>query len=372
VNWTSSFELGPPGDREDGACPAALSDLLESLTRTLTWLIGIPSVTGEETTIRDAIAERLRDLPAMKVADSLVVGEPGPGVVILAGHLDTVPLQGEVGARVEGDRVYGLGATDMKAGLAVMVHLVEVLGPERVACVFYAGEEGPLSGNQLGLVLEAAPWLTDAEAALVMEPTDRALEAGCQGVVNADVYFDGVAAHSARPWLGVNAVTRSAEFLEMMGGLEPEPHSVKGLEFREVMSITTAHGGVARNVIPAELVLNVNYRFAPDRSPEAAVARLRQVCAGADRVAIADVAPAGSVDIDQPLFRRLLAVSGAGVSAKQGWTDVAQLSVAGIPAVNFGPGEPALAHKPGESIRVSDMEWVHDILADVIAGTAAT
>jgi succinyl-diaminopimelate desuccinylase len=339
---------------------------LTDLVETVTWLVDIPSVTGEEAGLRDAIAGRLEGMPQQAIAESLVVGEPREGAVMLAGHLDTVPLQGDIGARLEGDRVHGLGATDMKGGLAVMIHLIETLGPENVTCVFYAGEEGPLAGNQLGRVLEETAWLRGSSAAVVLEPTDRAIEAGCQGVINAEVVFTGRPAHSARPWLGENAITKAGEFLVLFGALEPEPHVVGGLEFLEVMSITTAHGGVARNVIPGEFVMNVNYRFAPDRSHDAAVARLRQVCAPADRVEVTDLAPAGSVDVDHPLFRALIESTGAPVRAKQGWTDVAQLSSAGLPAVNFGPGEPSLAHKPGESVRVSDLDWAYESLLDVL------
>jgi succinyl-diaminopimelate desuccinylase len=305
-------------------------------------------------------------MPQQAIGESLVVGEPRQGAVMLAGHLDTVPLQGDVGARVEGDRVHGLGATDMKGGLAVMIHLIEALGPEKVTCVFYAGEEGPLAGNQLAVVLDDAPWLRKATAAVVLEPTDRAIEAGCQGVINADVVFTGRPAHSARPWLGENAITKAGEFLALLGTLEPESHVVNGLEFLEVMSVTAAHGGVARNVIPAEFVMNINYRFAPDRSNDAAVARLHQVCALADRIEVTDIAPAGSVAVDHPLFRALIDSTGAPLRAKQGWTDVAQLSSAGLPAVNFGPGEPSLAHKPGESVRVSDLDWAYESLLDVL------
>lgn len=339
---------------------------MTDLVQTLTWLVDIPSVTGDERAIRDAVAGRLSALPQIQVADSLVVGQPRAEANLLVGHLDTVPIQGGVGASVEDDRVHGLGSTDMKGGIAVMIHLLEALGPDRVAGVFYAGEEGPLSGNQLGAVLDAAPWLVDAAAAVVMEPTDRALEAGCQGAINADVTFLGEPAHSARPWLGDNAITKAGEFLTMMRGLEPESHVVKDLEFREVMSVTTAGGGVAKNVIPARFVMNVNYRFAPDRSPEAAVERLLEVCAGADLVEVTDLAPSGSVDIDHPLFQALIDVSGASVLGKQGWTDVAQLSAVGVPAVNFGPGEPSLAHKPGESVRISDLTWAYDSLLAVL------
>ena len=339
---------------------------MTDLVETLCWLVDIPSVTGDESGLRDAIAKRLQSMPSQSVADSLVVGQPREKAILLVGHLDTVPLQGHVGATVEDGRVHGLGATDMKSGLAVMIHLVESLGPDRIACVFYAGEEGPLSGNQLGMVLEAAPWLRTAEAAIVMEPTDKGLEAGCQGVVNAEVTFEGEAAHSARPWLGDNAITKAGEFLIRMRALEPELHVVGGLEFREVMSVTTAHGGVAKNIIPAAFSLNVNYRFSPDRSMEEAITRIHEVCSAGDQVVVVDSAPAGAVNIDHPLFQALVEVSAAPISGKQGWTDVAQLSEAGIPAVNFGPGEPALAHKPGESVRVEDLSWAYDSLSAVL------
>jgi succinyl-diaminopimelate desuccinylase len=336
------------------------------LVETLSWLIDIPSVTGDEARLRDAIAQRLVGMAAHAVGDSVVVGSPTDKAVLLVGHLDTVPLQGHVGAMVEEGRVHGLGATDMKGGLAVMIHLMEALGPDQVTCVFYAGEEGPLSGNQIAMILDAAPWLLDADAAVVMEPTDRGLEAGCQGVINAELAFEGEAAHSARPWLGDNAITKAGEFLARMRALEPELHVVGGLEFKEVISVTTANGGVARNVIPALFTLNVNYRFAPDRPMEEAIHHLEEVCATADRFAVADSAPAGAVSVDHPLFRSLIEASGASVSGKQGWTDVAQLSAAGMPAVNFGPGEPSLAHKPGESVRVDDLIWAYDSLLAVL------
>jgi len=336
------------------------------LVETLCWLVDIPSVTGDETRLRDAIAQRLEGMPSQVVADSLVVGQPRDQAVLLVGHLDTVPLQGHIGSTVEGDRVHGLGATDMKSGLAVMIHLVESLGPDRVVGVFYAGEEGPLAGNQLGMVLQAAPWVRTASAAVVLEPTDRGIEAGCQGVINAEVTFEGEAAHSARPWLGDNAITKAGEFLTRMRALEPELHVVGGLEFREVISVTTASGGVAKNIIPAEFRLNVNYRFAPDRSRDEAIERMGEVCSAGDRFLVTDSAPAGAVAVEHPLFQRLAEVAAAPISGKQGWTDVAQLSEAGIPSINFGPGEPTLAHKPGESVRIEDLTWAFDSLSAVL------
>lgn len=338
-----------------------------SLTSTLAWLIDIPSQTGNEGAIRDELAARLAGLPIRTVGDSLVVGDPGPGTVLLVGHTDTVPLQGNVGARIEDGRLFGLGATDMKGGLAVMVHLLEDLGTERVVGVFYAGEEGPLAGNELGMILETLPELASAEAGIVMEPTNRELHAGCQGSVNATVGFVGEAAHSARPWLGVNAITRAGEFLTMMDGLEPEVHPIEGLQFKEVISVTRASGGVANNVIPSRFDLNVNYRFSPDRTMEEAVQRLRELCATADEFEVADSAPAAYPEVSHPLFQVLADSAGASVSHKQGWTDVAQLAARGIPAVNFGPGETSLAHKPGESIDLTDLDWAYQALAAVLS-----
>lgn len=338
-----------------------------SLAATLTWLVDIPSRTGKETAIRDELAGRLATLPTQSPGNSLVVGEPGPGKVLLVGHLDTVPLQGQVGARVEDGRLYGLGATDMKGGLAVMVHLLEDLGTERAVGVFYAGEEGPMSGNELGMIFDTIPGLAKAEVGIVMEPTNREVHAGCQGSINATVSFIGEAAHSARPWLGVNAVTRAGEFLTMMNGLEPEPHPIEGLEFKEVISVTRASGGVANNIIPSRFDVNVNYRFSPDRTMDEAIERLRSLCDGADHFEVADSAPAAYPEVSHPLFQRLAEGAGGVVSHKQGWTDVAQLAERGIPAVNFGPGETALAHKPGESVALDDLDWAYEVLAALLS-----
>lgn len=337
-----------------------------TLTDTLVWLVDIPSETGNEAAIRDALADRLRRLPQKMVNNSLVIGEPGPGKVLLVGHTDTVPLQGYVGARIEGGRLYGLGATDMKAGLAVMVHLLEDLESERLVGIFYAGEEGPLSGNDLAAVLDAIGGLGSADAGIVMEPTNREVHAGCQGSVNARVTFLGEAAHSARPWLGVNAVTRAGEFLTEMDGLQPELHPIEGLEFKEVISVTRATGGVANNIIPSRFDLNVNYRFSPDRTTEEAIARLAGLCASADDFEVVDTAPAAYPEISHPLFQALIEATGGVVSHKQGWTDVAQLAARGIPGINFGPGETALAHKPGESVALDDLDWAYGVLAEVL------
>jgi succinyl-diaminopimelate desuccinylase len=337
-----------------------------TLNDTLEWLVGIPSETGNEAAIRDALAGRLAGRPQHLVNNSLVVGEPGPGKVALVGHIDTVPLQGHVGARIEAGRLYGLGATDMKGGVAVMVHLLEDLGVDDLVGVFYAGEEGPIAGNDLGVILDSLPEMASIEAGIVMEPTNREVHAGCQGSINATVTFLGEPGHSARPWRAVNAVTRAGGFLTMMDGLLPEPHPIEGLEFKEVMSVTRAAGGVANNIIPGRFDLNVNYRFSPDRSIDQAIARLRDLCAQADGFEVMDAAPAAYPEMSHPMIQRLIEATGAEVAHKQGWTDVAQLAQRGIPAINFGPGETALAHKPGESIALDDLTWAYDVLVSTL------
>jgi succinyl-diaminopimelate desuccinylase len=340
---------------------------MERLVDTLSWLVNIPSPTGEEAAIRDAIAARFSALPTNKVADSLVVGEPEPGKVVLVGHLDTVPLQGESGSRIDGDRLHGLGSTDMKSGLAVMIHLIEQLGTGSLVGVFYAGEEGPIAANQLARVFDRFPALDEASAGIVLEPSNLGIEAGCNGVVNATVSFIGEPAHSSRPWLGTNAVSKAGDFLAAMHVRQPEDHTVAGLVFREVMSVTRASGGIANNVIPGRFDMNVNYRFAPDRELDEAIGYLEEECNGADSIEISDAAPAAAPVVDLPLFQELAGVSSSAILPKQGWTDVAQLSARGIPAVNFGPGESALAHKPGESVRLSDLEWAYGSLLEVLS-----
>lgn len=336
-----------------------------NLAGDLAWLIGIPSVTGEEEALCTALARRLSPRfgaeALLRVGNALVVGCPGRGTLItLYGHLDTVPAQGNAAPELRGDRVFGLGASDMKAGLAVMLALLEdeevAAGPCRPSAVFYDKEEGPAHENGLEDVLDRVGWLADAALAVVLEPTDLELQPGCQGALNARVTFLGEAAHSSRPWLGSNAITRAGEWLAAMHRREPVPATVGGLEFREVMSVTTAHGGVATNVVPARFELNLNYRFPPSITLEEAEARLREAAAPADEVQVFDRAPAALVPPGNPHLERLARVTGARRTGKQGWTDVARLTARGIPAVNYGPGEVALCHRADESVPVANLE----------------
>ncbi len=344
-----------------------------SVLDTLIEIVNVPSVTGDEGAICSLLEERFGDHHTTRIGNSLVVGLPtlGEPFFALYGHLDTVPEQGDPKARVDGDHLVGLGASDMKGGVAVMIDLLEDqdLAPAHdVVFVFYAGEEGPADGNELGAVLDGCPWLTDAALSIVLEPTDLNVEIGCNGVINADVVFVGKSAHSARPWLGRNAITRAGSWLAMLDAMEPELVDIDGLEYREVFSVTRAAGGIANNIIPPEFVLNLNYRFPPIYTLAEAEQRLHTVTAQADEVVIKDRAPAGGAAPDDPWVRRLEAVAGGRRQAKQGWTDVARLTARGAVAVNYGPGIVAQAHQVGEYVPIGNLDRAHSVLWEFLSG----
>jgi len=343
-----------------------------SLADTLVELINISSVIGNEEEITTAIEFRLAAVrTTQRLGNVLVVGEPtGKPIIVLYGHSDTVPEQDNGTAGVSGERVHGLGASDMKAGLSVMIHVLEareiIDGPYDVVGVFYDKEEGPSADNGLEDVLDAVPWLADAAFSIVLEPTDLNLELGCNGAMNADVVFSGHAAHSARPWLGENAVTKAGAWLAEMHDRRPEPVEIAGLEYREVFSVTKASGGIANNVLPARFTLNLNYRFPPIYDLDEAEARLRGVASAADEILITDRASAGTIPEGNPHLDRLEELVGGAKTAKQGWTDVARLTGRGIPAVNYGPGEVAQAHQVTESVPIANLGTVYDVLRDLL------
>lgn len=349
---------------------------MSTLEDTLTELISIKSPTGQEGRICTAIAERLLPQWGMdgvhRIGNALVVGRrTGKPLISLFGHTDTVPEQrGNARPRRDGDKLLGLGASDMKSGVAVMIHLLEDAaitdGPYDVVGVFYDKEEGSHDENGLEEVIRRADWLADSEFAIVLEPTDLALELGCNGAMNALVAFNGVAAHAARPWLGENAVTRAGAWLAGMHEHEPVPIGVDGLVFHETMQVTTVRGGVARNIIPDRFEANVNYRFPPVYGLDEAEKRLRAACAAADEVTIVDKAGPGPVPVGNPHLARLEVLAGAERRAKQGWTDVARLAAHGIPAVNFGPGVVAQAHQVGEYVPVSNLYAAFQVLREFL------
>jgi succinyl-diaminopimelate desuccinylase len=336
------------------------SERIDQLTLAL---CAIPSVTGDEAACAAWVEETLRPtgLAIERVGNTVLARGPvrDRPLVLLVGHTDTVPARGEVEARRDGDRIYGLGASDMKGGLAVMLALAENLDfsslPYDVGLVFYDREEGPWVDSGLGPTLDAAPWLRTANLAFCLEPSDNDVQVGCLGTMHARITFHGRAAHSARPWQGENAIHAAGPLLLALAARAPVDIDCGGFPFREVMSATLASAGRARNVIPDRFEINVNYRFAPGRSGDAAEAELRAFVAAHAPSASVDIterAPSGRVVTDNALLRRFLALNGNRVTAKQAWTDVARFSEAGVDAVNLGPGLAAQAHQVGEYAEV--------------------
>src|SRR5947208_7177185 len=330
-------------------------------------LCEIRSPVGEEADIAAYVAA---ETAGQRVGNAVVCGRVTGGrpAVLLAGHLDTVPIQeGDFPARREGGRVYGRGASDMKGALAIMLTLGERLDRARLrgelVLVFYDREEGPYETNGLGPVLAARPDLRGAAVAFCLEPTDLAVQAGCCGSMHATFTFRGRTAHSARPWQGKNAVHEAGALLASLRDLAPVEVRIGELSFREVKNVTRIEGFSGRNVLPARCDLNVNFRFAPGKTVAQAEAELRALAErfGAE-CEIVDRAPAGDPILDNPLLRKFRALTGVPVEPKQAWTDVARLGLAGIPAANFGPGDQAQAHQRNESCPEEALERAYLLL----------
>jgi len=330
-------------------------DLAERLAARTLELIDIPSESRDEASLAAHVAALL---PAARdLGDTGLLAGPEGARVLLGGHFDTVPAQGNRPGRREGDRVIGLGASDMKGALAVMIELVRDGLP--FGALFFGREELPFDESALTPLLARHP--LSPELAVMMEPTDNAIHSGCLGNVNATWTFHGVAAHSARPWFGDNAITRAAAGVTALAAHEPEPHQFDGLEFVEVASVTKISGGIAMNVIPGEATAHVNYRYAPGRTPEEAEARLAELCAGHGELRIDANAPSGAV-AHGPLVDALIAAGDLEVAPKQAWTPVAEFARAGVPAINFGPGDPPQAHTRGEEISAAALVRSYRVL----------
>jgi succinyl-diaminopimelate desuccinylase len=286
-------------------------------------------------------------------------------LVLFAGHLDTVPAQGNRPGRRDADAVHGLGASDMKAGVAVMIELALAPPAERtvdLGFVFFGREELPQSESALTPLLEREAGLRTADLAIVMEPTANAIQAGCLGNLNATWTFHGVAGHSARPWLADNAIFRAARGIDELAAVGVEEHVYEGLTFREAVSVTRIAGGIADNVIPDTATAHVNYRYAPGRAPEDAEARLRAWCEPHGTLELGSHAPSGRVPEGNALVERLRAAGDLAVEPKQAWTPVAEFAAVGVDAVNFGPGDPAFAHRRDEQVAIDALERCHGIL----------
>jgi succinyl-diaminopimelate desuccinylase len=350
--------------------PSVLADPVE-LTRTL---VDIESVSGNERHLADCVEDVLRARPHLRVErlGNTVMARTETGSdrrVVLAGHLDTVPVAGNLPARVEGDLIHGCGTSDMKSGVALALHLAVTLPVPRydVTYFFYECEEVESERNGLRLVAQAHPEWLAADFAVLLEPTYGAVEAGCQGTLRAIVTTEGVRAHSARSWRGVNAIHAAADVLARLREYEPRRVTIDGCEFREGLNAVGIHGGVAGNVIPDRCEIEVNYRFAPDRSQEAALAHVREVFAGYD-VRLTDSAPGALPGLTAPPAVEFLAAvrraGGPAPAAKLGWTDVARFAALGVPALNFGPGDPNLAHARDERVEIPRIRAGAAVLRD--------
>lgn len=340
---------------------------MTTLADRLIWLCSIPSPTGEEQALSEAVAARLAsERPGLVVrrhGRSLVVPLGAEeDAVVLAGHLDTVSVEQDGPVRREGDRVFGRGASDMKAGLAMMMHLSASGVSLPVTLVFYAGEEGPYAGNELGRVLRDDGGLKKASFAVCLEPSDNELQLGCCGTLHARVTFRGRASHSARPWQGENAIHKAGSLLGELAMREPRWVEIDELRYATVTSATLARGGTGRNVVPEELELNLNHRFAPGTSLEQAREEVLSLVAGRAEVEFVDEAPSALPRRGHPVLAELESSGVAGVSAKQAWTDVARFAEHGIAAANFGPGVAAQAHQRGEWASVDSLEEGWEIL----------
>lgn len=324
-------------------------------------LVNIESVSQDEQEIADVVETALRSAPHLdvtRIGNSLVarthLGRAER--VVIAGHLDTVPLNDNLPARNDGTLLHGLGTCDMKGGVAVALRLaLDLADPVRdVTYLFYECEEIASIHNGLRLIAEQRPDLLEADFAILMEPSDAGVEAGCQGTLRVEVTTRGERAHSARSWRGVNAIHGAAEVLARLTAYEARKPVIDGLEYHEGLNAVLISGGVATNVIPDACTVTVNYRFAPDRSETEALAFVRTFFDGF-AVAVTDSAPGALPGLDRPAARAFVDAVGGEVNPKFGWTDVARFTGLGIPAVNYGPGDPVLAHKQEEHVPIEQI-----------------
>ena len=364
--------------RNQSSTLGAVSALADSLAGRTLELVDIPSESLHE----EAIRERLRTLvpaPFDEVYGSdeafLWARERRDGLplLVLAGHYDTVPSQGNIPGRIEAGAVHGCGASDMKGGVAVALELVRELaigepGPMDVALLLFGREELPPQHNPLPALFDRCPLVREADLAVLLEPTDLTIQAGCVGNLSARVTFSGVSGHSARPWLADNAVHRAIEGLARVATHERREAVIDGLPFYEVVSVTRLEGGVADNVVPDRAVATVNLRYPPDRAPEDAEELLRSLVPTDAEVDVVGNSLPGAVAIDAPLVQALRAAANAAIEPKQAWTNVADFTSRGIPAVNFGPGGTRYAHAKDELVEVEALERAYLALRRVALG----
>lgn len=344
-------------------------------------LVAVPSVSHAEAALADRVERDLR------ACDGLEVERVGDNVVartalgrqrrlVLAGHLDTVPPAGNGSARVDGDTLYGVGSADMKGGLAVMLDLAATVhdpGVDVTWC-FYACEEVGRDESGLAQLWAARPELLAGDAAVLGEPTEARVEAGCQGTMRVVVRLRGARAHTSRPFVGRNAIHRLAPLLERVAGYRPRSVVIDGCTYTEQLQAVHVDGGVAANVVPDAASVTLNFRFAPDRDSAGARAFVDSLLDGVvdpasgDEVEVVDQADGAPPALDDPSLVALVAGSGQAPRAKVGWTDVASFWAHGVPAANFGPGDPLLAHHPDECVTRHSLELARTVLETVLRG----
>lgn len=331
-------------------------------------LLDVESVSGNEGPLADLVESALSKLPHLRVVrdgDTVIARtELGRAErVLIAGHLDTVPVAGNLPSWEDGDLIYGRGSADMKGGVAVQLAAAAALtNPRRdLTWVFYDHEEVAADLNSLTRIAATHPEWLAADFAVLMEPTSAIVEGGCQGTLRFSVVTTGTAAHSARAWLGHNAIHDAAEVLSRLAEYQPREVEVDGLLFREGLNAVSISGGIAGNVIPDRCEVMVNFRFAPDRDEAAAKEHCRQVMAGYE-VQFTDFAPAARPGLDRPIAQEFVAAVGGQPRAKYGWTDVARFAALGIPAVNYGPADPGKAHADDEHCPRADVVACYDAL----------
>jgi succinyl-diaminopimelate desuccinylase len=343
-------------------------------------LIDIPSPSGAEDEIRTRLLGLVpRGLSAEYAGDEAFLFLPDrrseAPLVLLAGHYDTVPAQDNLPGRVERGAVHGLGASDMKGGLAVAIELVRDLladgvqpGPYDVGLLLFGREELPAEHNPLPALFTGSSAVHDAALAILLEPTDLEIQAGCLGNVVARLTFHGRSGHSARPWLADNAIERAVAGLRPLFALEPRTAVVEELEFTEVLAVTRLEAGIADNVIPGTATATLSLRYPPDRTPAAAEAYLRSFVPDGATLEILGNSPPGRVVVGSPLVRALRAAGDLEIRPKQAWTNVADFTAAGVDAVNFGPGHTALAHRQDEHVRIDFLVGAYEILRRFLTG----
>ncbi|WP_305786608.1 succinyl-diaminopimelate desuccinylase [Symbioplanes lichenis] len=346
-----------------------LHDDVVSLTRAL---CDIPSVSGEEAALADAVEAALRKLGHLEVlrdGDALIartnLGREKR--IVLAGHLDTVPIKDNLPTWTtgEGDAqlLHGRGTCDMKAGLATQLRVAATLPAPKhdLTFVCYDNEEVASVKNGLGRLVRNHPEWLAGDFAILGEPSNAAVEGGCQGTMRVRITLTGKRAHTARSWRGSNAIHAAAPILAILNAYEPRKPIVDGLQYHEGLNAVNIQGGVAGNVVPDECVIDINHRFAPDRTIDEAYAYLREVFAGYE-LEIRDQAPGARPGLDRPAAAEFLAVVGKEPAAKYGWTDVARFAELGIPAVNYAPGDPLLAHTDEEYVPVAEIRECERVL----------